>query len=656
MARNDEATAIEVRNLTRTYQSGKHGELVRANDDLTFSIARGEVFGLLGANGAGKTTLVSQLLGLVRPTSGSIRVEGVDVVSDPEAVKAVTGFLPQTGLSMRLVEVRRALHYTGRLRGQSEGEARRQTGELIEELGLAEVADRYVNQLSGGMMRLVNFGMALMGRTKLLILDEPTNELDPHNRRLIWDMVARRSAADGTTVVLVTHNVLEAEKAVHRVGVMHAGRLTALGTPGELKARLGDKVRMELFVKDGKALLSEEIDLLGGVGSVVAGGREGTYLIHSDPEQMSGLVQAVTRDLGMDRVDDFRLTRPSLEDVYLSMEGGVLAGAPEPALEAEPVPEPVSESVPEREPVPVPVAVQERDPATEAEPASAPAAVRTVIRTAPVGKSAASAAPATAVSAPAGKTARERARELLVGFKYLWLEQMLEVRTTWTWSLLFGLLMPVAMVFGLSRIGGGLNDANSLLYIVSGAAIFSVATEGVATLAQRIGVIKNDGMMVYYASLPISKASFVAAMVLSRLLLIMPGLITPMIAAGLMYDVDFVISPALVIVLPLSCLALSAIGLAIGTLIDSMELIVVITNLLIFVLLLAAPVLIPPESLPLPLRIVGYLLPPTYAAEALRHTLTGDLDAVFALDLAVLAAMTVLGLAGATRWIRWRLA
>ncbi|MEV0780192.1 ABC transporter ATP-binding protein/permease [Streptomyces sp. NPDC050428] len=652
MARNDEATAIEVRNLTRTYQSGKHGELVRANDDLTFSIARGEVFGLLGANGAGKTTLVSQLLGLVRPTSGSIRVEGVDVVSDPEAVKAVTGFLPQTGLSMRLVEVRRALHYTGRLRGQSESEARRQTGELIEELGLADVADRYVDQLSGGMMRLVNFGMALMGRTKLLILDEPTNELDPHNRRLIWDMVARRSATEGTTVVLVTHNVLEAEKAVHRVGVMHAGRITALGTPGELKARLGDKVRMELFVKDGKALLSEEIDMLGGVGSVVAGSREGTYLIHSDPEQMAGLVQAVTRDLGMARVDDFRLTRPSLEDVYLSMDGGVLAGAPEMEPERE------REAEAEREPVPVPVPGQEGESATELE--SAQGGLRTVTKASPTAVSSAvspvtprSPAPA---PAPDGKTAQGRARRLLVDLKYLWLEQMLEVRTTWTWSLLFGLLMPVAMVFGLSRIGGGLNDANSLLYIVSGAAIFSVATEGVATLAQRIGVIKNDGMMVYYASLPISKASFVAAMILSRLLLIMPGLITPMIAAGLMYDVDFVISPALVIVLPLSCLALSAIGLAIGTLIDSMELIVVITNLLIFVLLLAAPVLIPPDSLPLPLRIIGYLLPPTYAAEALRHTLTGDLDAVFALDIAVLAAMTVLGLAGATRWIRWRLA
>ncbi|WP_447041108.1 ATP-binding cassette domain-containing protein [Streptomyces sp. DSM 118878] len=603
MARTHESTAIQVRGLTRSYRVGKGSAPVRANDDLTFDVARGEVFGLLGANGAGKTTLVSQMLGLVRPTSGTVLVEGVDVVADPEAVKAMTGFLPQTGLSMRLVEVRRALHYTGRLRGQSETEAARQTTELIEELALGPVADRYVNQLSGGMTRLVNFGMALMGRTTLLILDEPTNELDPRNRRLIWDMVARRSAAEGTTVVLVTHNVLEAEQAVHRVAVMHGGRITALGTPGELKEGLGDKVRMELFVKDGEALREPELERLADMGAVVPGSREGSYVVHADPEQTPDLVKVVVSDLGALRIDDFRLTRPTLEDVYLTLD----TGKAQPAA------------------------------ATEPEPGPPPAAPDTP-------------------RAPARRPLRERARQTLVAFKYLWLEQMLEVRTTWTWSVLFGLLMPVAMVFGLSRIGGGNSDPESLLYIVSGAAVFSVATEGIATLAQRIGVIKNDGMMVYYASLPISKASFVAAMVLSRLLLIMPGLVTPVIAATLMYDVDFQVSPALLVVLPLSCLALSAIGLAIGTLIDSMDLIVVITNLLIFVLLLAAPVLIPPDSLPLPLRVLGYLMPPTYAADALRHTLTGNLGTAFTLDLAVLTAMTVIGLAGATRWIRWRLA
>lgn len=598
--------AITVRNLTRSYRTN---QLILANDDLTFSVARGEVFGVLGANGAGKTTLVSQLLGLVRPTSGSITVEGVDVVADPDGVKRITGFLPQTELAMRELEVRRALHYTGRLRGQGEADARRQTDSLMDELGLGPVAGRYVNQLSGGMMRLVNFGMALMGRPKLLVLDEPTNELDPHNRRLVWDVLARRSAEEGATVVLVTHNVLEAESVVDRVAVMRRGRIVTLGSPGELKHRLGDTVRMELQVRDGGELGSTALALLGATGTVAPGARDGRYLVHCAPARMPELVTVVTEGMRTMGIEDFRLSRPSLEDVYLSLDD---------------------------------------------EPALAPSTVDSV---APAGASAGVAvlAPA-AVQAPVRPALRERLARGLTSFKYLWLEQMLEVRSTWWWSLLFGFLMPVAMVFGLTRIGGGLTDQNSLLYIVSGAAVFSVATEGIATLAQRVGVVRTSGMLLYYVSLPISRTAFLAALVFSRLLLILPGLVTPIVAARLMYDADLVVSPVLLVVLPLTCLALSAVGLAIGTVVESMDVIVVITNLLIFVLLLAAPVLIPPESLPLPLRLIGYLLPPTYAADGLRHALSGDLGGMFLVDVAVLLGMTVLGLAATSRWIRWRIA
>ncbi|NGY62589.1 ABC transporter ATP-binding protein/permease [Lentzea sp. NEAU-D13] len=606
--------AITVRNLTRSYRTN---QLILANDDLTFSVARGEVFGVLGANGAGKTTLVSQLLGLVRPTSGSITVEGVDVVADPDGVKRITGFLPQTELAMRELEVRRALHYTGRLRGQSEADALRQTDSLIDELGLGPVAGRYVNQLSGGMMRLVNFGMALMGRPKLLVLDEPTNELDPHNRRLVWDVLARRSAEEGATVVLVTHNVLEAESVVDRVAVMRRGRIVTLGSPGELKHRLGDTVRMELQVRDGGELGPGELALLGATGTVVPGARDGRYLVHCAPARMPELVTVVTEGMRTMGIEDFRLSRPSLEDVYLSLGDG---------------------------PDPEPSTVDVTDSAGSAGSAAVPAGVAVL------------APPAVPVAAPVKPALRERLARGLTSFKYLWLEQMLEVRSTWWWSLLFGFLMPVAMVFGLTRIGGGLTDQNSLLYIVSGAAVFSVATEGIATLAQRVGVVRTSGMLLYYVSLPISRTAFLAALVFSRLLLILPGLVTPIVAARLMYDADLVLSPMLLVVLPLTCLALSAVGLAIGTVVESMDVIVVITNLLIFVLLLAAPVLIPPESLPLPLRLIGYLLPPTYAAEGLRHALSGDLGGMFLVDIAVLLGMTVLGLAATSRWIRWRIA
>ncbi|MFJ8222151.1 ABC transporter ATP-binding protein/permease [Streptomyces griseus] len=688
MTHTSRDSAIEVRNLTRVFRTGGSGADVKANDDLTFSIPRGQVFGLLGANGAGKTTLVSQLLGLVRPTSGEIVVEGVDAVAHPDAVKAMTGFLPQTGLSMRLVEVRRALHYTGRLRGQSETDARRQTAELIEELGLGDVQDRYVDQLSGGMTRLVNFGMALMGRPKLLILDEPTNELDPHNRRLVWNMVSRRSAEDGTTVLLVTHNVLEAESAVDQVAVMNGGRITAMGTPGHLKEVLGDRIRLELFVKDEDGLARHERELFDAVGTLTEGKRDGSYLVQTDSARMPELMRVVHGELGMDRVADFRLTRPTLEDVYLTLDGRAASAPAEAEAAAEttataetaaatgtatavataPVTAPRT-SVEESSRAPAGSTATAVLTASEPRTATAPAVTGTAeaagqagargradaSRVPPVRPPASGDAAGTGGGVPsAGLGAR--ARRMGVDLKFLWLEQMLEVRTTWSWVLMFGLLMPAAMVFGLTRIGDGLSDEESLLFIVSGAAIFSVANEGIGTLAQRIGALRQDGMMVYYASLPISRISFLAAMVFSRLLLILPGLITPMITAKLMYDTDFVISPVLLLVLPLACMALSAIGLAIGTLVRSMDLLLVIVNLMIFVLLLVAPVLIPIESLPVPLQVFGYLLPPTYAAESLRLALVGDFGSAFLLNIGVLTAMTAVGLAGASRWLRWRTA
>ncbi|MFF8244521.1 ABC transporter ATP-binding protein/permease [Streptomyces griseus] len=688
MTHTSRDSAIEVRNLTRVFRTGGSGADVKANDDLTFSIPRGQVFGLLGANGAGKTTLVSQLLGLVRPTSGEIVVEGVDAVAHPDAVKAMTGFLPQTGLSMRLVEVRRALHYTGRLRGQSETDARRQTAELIEELGLGDVQDRYVDQLSGGMTRLVNFGMALMGRPKLLILDEPTNELDPHNRRLVWNMVSRRSAEDGTTVLLVTHNVLEAESAVDQVAVMNGGRITAMGTPGHLKEVLGDRIRLELFVKDEDGLARHERELFDAVGTLTEGKRDGSYLVQTDSARMPELMRVVHGELGMDRVADFRLTRPTLEDVYLTLDGRAASAPAETEAAAEttataetaaatgtatavataPVTAPRT-SVEESSRAPAGSTATAVLTASEPRTATAPAVSGTAeaagqagargradaSRVPPVRPPASGDAAGTGGGVPsAGLGAR--ARRMGVDLKFLWLEQMLEVRTTWSWVLMFGLLMPAAMVFGLTRIGDGLSDEESLLFIVSGAAIFSVANEGIGTLAQRIGALRQDGMMVYYASLPISRISFLAAMVFSRLLLILPGLITPMITAKLMYDTDFVISPVLLLVLPLACMALSAIGLAIGTLVRSMDLLLVIVNLMIFVLLLVAPVLIPIESLPVPLQVFGYLLPPTYAAESLRLALVGDFGSAFLLNIGVLTAMTAVGLAGASRWLRWRTA
>jgi ABC-2 type transport system permease protein len=312
--------SLKVNNLTRTFPGkGKSKAPIIANDKLSFEVKRGEIFGLLGQNGAGKTTLVNQILGLMKPDSGEIWLEGVDVIKQPEQVKFFCGFLPQSGLPMRYLEVERALFFTGCLRGQSEPEAKMQTQELIGLLGLQEYSHRYINRLSGGMLRLVNFAMTLMGRPQILVLDEPTNGLDPANRKLIWETIRRLNQEQGVTCILVTHNVLEAEKVIQRLAVMQRGKIVAVGTPGELKNQFGGKVRLELRLKDEVTLTFVQLAGLKQLGELEQT-QPGYYRLHLNNENVIEATALVVRQIGLAQLDDFRLAPPSLEDIYLDIE------------------------------------------------------------------------------------------------------------------------------------------------------------------------------------------------------------------------------------------------------------------------------------------------------------------------------------------------
>jgi ABC-type multidrug transport system ATPase subunit len=313
--------AVKVEDLTYVYP-GKNA--VIANDHLSFEIPRGEIFGLLGPNGAGKTTLVLQLLGLLRPTSGQIWLEGIDVVKAPQQASQRTGFLPQTGIPMRYVEVKRALYFTGRLRGQTHHDARQQAQALLSHFEMNSYAKRFVNDLSGGMLRLVNFAMALMGNPHVLILDEPTNELDPVRRRQVWDTITQLNQQEGVTCILVTHNLLEAEQVVQRVAIMRAGKIIALDTPGTMKLSSTGKVRLEFQLKAAAeipARLYDSLDQLGAVDLV----RPGSYTITLMPDDVSSAADLVISQIGLQELEDFRVSPPSLEDAYLTIEKQQLA-------------------------------------------------------------------------------------------------------------------------------------------------------------------------------------------------------------------------------------------------------------------------------------------------------------------------------------------
>lgn len=245
--------------------------------------------------------------------------------------------------------------------------------------------------------------------------------------------------------------------------------------------------------------------------------------------------------------------------------------------------------------------------------------------------------------------------KFFVDLRVLFIEQMLEVRTLWYWMAVFSIVMPLSMVFGFARIGSGLQDQNSLLFIITGSAIFAVATDGITTMAQRIGTMKKEGMLIYYASLPISKTAFILALLFSRLIVSLPGMLTPLLVGPFFYNVKFEFSLWVVILLPITGMAMAVIGMALGTLLNNLELVAVISNILIFLLLFAAPVFIPMEALPLPMQIFSYILPPTYAADALRHALGGTIGWTFYLDLLILIAMTAASFYALNRWLRWRL-
>lgn len=243
--------------------------------------------------------------------------------------------------------------------------------------------------------------------------------------------------------------------------------------------------------------------------------------------------------------------------------------------------------------------------------------------------------------------------KLAVDFRFLLLEQLLEIRNTWYWHVIFALILPVAFVFGFGRLGGDPASSRSLLYIVSGSAVFAVANDGLYVMASRIGLMRRDGRLLYYASLPISQTAFVLAQILSRLLITLPGMLVPILFGSWLYDLSFHFSPWILLLLPLTGLSLSAMGMLLGTMVENLEILQMIANLLLFTLVMAAPVFTPMDALPLPLQVVGLVLPPTYAAAALRAILSGTIDAAFYLDLGILGGMTLVGFFAVKRWLRW---
>ncbi|MEU5216101.1 ABC transporter ATP-binding protein [Streptomyces sp. NPDC020807] len=312
-----------VRDLVKTYPAtrGRRGAPatpeVRATDGISLDVRGGEIFGLLGPNGAGKSTLVRQLTGLMRPDSGTVELLGHDLVRHPERASRLLAYLGQESTALDELTVSLAAETTGRLRGLGAREARDARDAVLAELGLTPIADRPLKKLSGGQRRLACLAAALVGERPFLVLDEPTTGMDPVARRAVWAAVDRRRAEHGTTVLLVTHNVIEAETVLDRVAVLDRGRVIACDTPAGLKERVAGEVRVELVWRDAAPVHLPEVAALRGRAQET--GRRWTLRLA--PDEARAAVAAVTGGAALDALDDFTLATPSLEDVYLALGG-----------------------------------------------------------------------------------------------------------------------------------------------------------------------------------------------------------------------------------------------------------------------------------------------------------------------------------------------
>jgi ABC-2 type transport system ATP-binding protein len=301
--------AFRAEAVTKVYPNG-----IRANDDISLHVAPGEVYGLLGPNGAGKTTLVKQVIGLLRPTSGTITLAGHDLVANPAAARQLCSYLPQAQVPIDSFGAREAIVLCGRVRGGGRAEVARRADELIEALDLGEWRDKRGMGLSGGVKRLVGFAMVTVCPGRLVILDEPTNDVDPLRRRLLWQQV--RALGDrGVAVLLVTHNVLEAEKAVGRLAVIDNGRLLAEGTPSAMKAADRGQLRLQLMITPGR-----EAPVTPGFARHVTSAGRNLVAVIDEADAPDGIRWA--RDaVATGAAEEYALSATSLEDAYIELTG-----------------------------------------------------------------------------------------------------------------------------------------------------------------------------------------------------------------------------------------------------------------------------------------------------------------------------------------------
>jgi ABC-2 type transport system ATP-binding protein len=305
--------AIEATGLVKVFGDN------RAVDGVDLVVRQGSVYGVLGPNGAGKTTTISMLATLLRPDGGSARIFGHDVVREAPVVRGLIGVTGQYASVDEKLSATENLVIFGRLLGLSHAAAKRKAGELLEEFSLTDAAKRPLAKFSGGMRRRLDLAASLIAQPPLIFLDEPTTGLDPRTRAQMWDTI-RRLVATGSTVLLTTQYLDEADQLADRIAVIDHGRVVAEGTADDLKASVGTaSLQLRLADATDASVARERIRRRLGVDPTTSAEAAWLTVPLQDPERVTDLLVDL-RDAGI-RLAEFGVQKPTLDEVFLTLTG-----------------------------------------------------------------------------------------------------------------------------------------------------------------------------------------------------------------------------------------------------------------------------------------------------------------------------------------------
>ena len=304
--------AVEATGLVKAF-----GE-TRAVDGVDLAVSRGSVYGVLGPNGAGKTTTIRMLATLIQPDAGSARVLGHDIVKEADAVRGAVSLTGQLASVDEDLTGRENLVLLGRLLGLKRSVAKDRADELLDAFGLSEAAGRLVKNYSGGMRRRLDISASIVVTPELMFLDEPTTGLDPRSRNQVWDII-RALVEGGTTILLCTQYLEEADQLADGIAVIDHGKVIAEGTPGQLKASVGTGALHVRLLDPGQRPEAERV-LSNELGSVTLEADSSALSVAcADPDRGAEAVAELSR-AGV-RIADFSLGQPSLDEVFLALTG-----------------------------------------------------------------------------------------------------------------------------------------------------------------------------------------------------------------------------------------------------------------------------------------------------------------------------------------------